>query len=277
MKDSTSAWEVIQALRALQTIDDEVSGVAEERDRLRGRLDQLKQLLDRGREDLATRQRKIVDAESWYREQTLALKSEQEKLGVMKSKLAGVTKSKEYMAIQRELEMLRQNIGEKEDELERFTEALDSHKSAVKEEDDKLAALEKEANDEDKATQSRLDEFEAKIKETSIRRQEWIDIIPADILRRYERVKSRREGLAIVPAVDGRCSGCYMAVPPQLYNVLLRRDSLEICPSCNRYIFYRDDVPTEEEEEPEEPVKKKATKKKATKKTTKKKAAASTS
>ena len=260
MKDSTSAWEVIQALRALQTIDDEVSGVAEERDRLRNRLDQLKELLDRGREDLATRRRKISDAEGWYRDQTLALSTEQEKLGLMKAKLASVTKSKEYMAIQRELEMLRQNISEKEDELERFTEALESHKSAVGGEDDKLSALEAEANTEDEATQNRLEEFEARIKETSVRRQEWIDQIPADVLRRYERVKSRREGLAIVPAVDGRCSGCYMAVPPQLYNVLLRRDSLEICPSCNRYIFYPDDIPTEEVEE--EPVKKKATKKK---------------
>ena len=49
MKDSTSAWDIIQALRALQSIDDEVSGVAEERDRLRERLEQLKELLERGR------------------------------------------------------------------------------------------------------------------------------------------------------------------------------------------------------------------------------------
>ena len=135
MKDSTSAWDIIQALRALQSIDDEVSGVAEERDRLRERLEQLKALLERGRDDLATRRRKIGDAEAWFREQNLSLSAEQEKLGQMKAKLGSVTKSKEYMAIQRELEMLRQNINEKEDELERFTDALESHKSAVTEED----------------------------------------------------------------------------------------------------------------------------------------------
>jgi len=240
---SPDPWQIIEALRALQEIDDEVRSVAEERGRLRGRLDGLHEALERGEEDLGSRRRKIADAEEWYRDQQEKLRADHEKVAKLKAQLGQVTKSKEYMAIQRELEMLRQQINDKEDELQRFTEALESHKAAVADEEEKLCELRREADGEEKATAQSLKDFDGRIDETEEKRRKWTVRIPADVLRRYERVKSRRNGLAIVQVVDGRCSGCHMTVPPQLLNVLQRRDSLEICPSCNRYIYM-----TEQEE-----------------------------
>ncbi len=249
MKDSLPAWETIQALRALQSIDNDIRTVAEERTLLRSRLEQLSELLARGKEDLDARRRKIADAESWYQEQLSTLKLERDKIARRKAQLAAVTKSKDYIAIQRDLEMLRQSVAEKEEELERFTEALESHKSAVAEEESKLGTLEAEAKAEEKATQKRLNEFDKRISETGEKRQEWVDKIAGDVLRRYERVKSRREGIAIVTvSPDGRCSGCHITLPPQLQNVLQRKDSLEICPSCNRYVCVEDGEKEEEEE-----------------------------
>ncbi len=243
MKESAPAWQTIEALCALQEIDNKVHSVADERDNLRARLDQLSQLLERGREDLGNRLRKITDAEEWYRSQQDLLVTEKDKIARLKSQMAGVTKSKEYMAVQRELEMLRKASNERAEELDRFTEALESHKSAVAEEEAKLKELESEANSENDMTQGRIEDFDKRIKKIDRTRRNWLEKIPANVLRRYERVKSRREGIAIVKVVKERCSGCYMIIPPQLYNVLLRRDSLEICPSCNRYIF----VPEDEE------------------------------
>ena len=174
---------------------------------------------------------------------------DKEKIARLKGKLGSVSKSKEYMAIQRELETLRQIVNEKQEELDKFTEALDSHKSAVGEEEAKLANLESEASAEEEATQGRIGAFDKKINSTIKKRSKWTDQIPPDVLRRYERVKSRREGVAIVRAQNGRCTGCHMNIPPQLFNVLLRRDSIEICPSCNRYVYValEDSVGIEEE------------------------------
>tara|TARA_B100000029_G_C17588904_1_gene961943 strand:+ start:2459 stop:3235 length:777 start_codon:yes stop_codon:yes gene_type:complete len=237
LKESAPAWQTIEALCALQEIDNQVHSVADERDNLRARLEQLNQLLERGREDLGNRLRKISDAEDWYRAQQDLLVTEKEKISRLKSQMGGVTKSKEYMAVQRELEMLRKASNERAEELDRFTEALESHKSAVGEEESKLKELESEANSENDMTQGRIEDFDKRINEIDGSRQDWLDKIPANVIRRYERVKSRREGTAIVEVIKERCAGCYMIIPPQLYNVLLRRDSLEICPSCNRYIY----------------------------------------
>jgi hypothetical protein len=47
-----------------------------------------------------------------------------------------------------------------------------------------------------------------------------------------------RKGLAVVAVKDGTCRGCNMRIPPQLYNVLQRGNSLELCPTCNRIIYW---------------------------------------
>jgi predicted nucleic acid-binding Zn-ribbon protein len=237
LKESASTWDTIVALRALQEIDNKARVVAEERDRLRARLAQLEEALSRGQEDLDNRQRKISDAEVWHKDQKALLKTEKDKVSKLKAKLATVTKSKEYMAIQRELEMHRQSINDKEEELARFTEALGSHRSAVSEEDNRLNDLRNEAGEEQSATKKSITKFDRQIKKINNDRQEFTEQVPADILRRYERVKSRREGIAICEVHEGRCKGCNMTIPPQLFNVILRRDSLEICPSCNRYVY----------------------------------------
>jgi predicted nucleic acid-binding Zn-ribbon protein len=247
LKETASTWDTIVALRALQEIDNSARVVADERDRLRIRLAQLQEALERGQEDLDNRQRKISDAEVWFGEQQDGLKLEKEKASKLKAKLAAVTKSKEYMAIQRELEMHRQSINDKEEELSRFTDALGSHRKAVSDEESRLTSLQDEANEEKSATKRSINKFEKKITAINGNREQYTALVPADILRRYERVKSRREGIAICEVQNGHCKGCNMTIPPQLFNVILRRDSLEICPSCNRYVYVGIEEKTEEE------------------------------
>ncbi len=237
MNEATSAWEIILNLRKMQEIDNKAREVSVERDQIKGRLDDLKNLLERGRADLEARRRKISEAEAWHKEQKVVLDEEHKKIGRLKAQLGSVSKNKEYMAIQRELEILRQTVAEKEEELERFTEALNSHRAAVQEEQEKLNELESQAGSEDNATQKTITSFERKINKITKERESFSAKIPKQVVRRYDRVRVRREGKAIVAVSDGRCSGCHMRIPPQLFNVLLRRNSLETCPSCNRYIF----------------------------------------
>ena len=45
-------------------------------------------------------------------------------------------------------------------------------------------------------------------------------------------------GIGLVSVIEGNCQGCNMKLPPQLYNVLQRGNSIEQCPSCLRIIFW---------------------------------------
>jgi predicted nucleic acid-binding Zn-ribbon protein len=61
--------------------------------------------------------------------------------------------------------------------------------------------------------------------------------VKAADLRKYDRIRENRGGLAMVGVSKGVCSGCFMNVPPQLFNELLREDQLHACPACNRLMY----------------------------------------
>ena len=64
-------------------------------------------------------------------------------------------------------------------------------------------------------------------------------------LRKYDTILAHRDGIAIVGVTDGVCQGCFMSIPPQQYNNLLKGDELFICPTCQRLTYYK---PANEEE-----------------------------
>ncbi|EKD38700.1 MAG: hypothetical protein ACD_75C00638G0001, partial [uncultured bacterium] len=75
-------------------------------------------------------------------------------------------------------------------------------------------------------------------REKDLQRNEQATKIKAGTLRKYNTLRERRNGKAVVNVVDGVCQGCFMAIPPQLYNQLLRGDQLLECPTCQRMIHY---------------------------------------
>ena len=72
----------------------------------------------------------------------------------------------------------------------------------------------------------------------------------------YKRLVKGGKMPGIVAVVSGSCNGCNMALPPQLYNLLIAADAASdgkmfTCPTCSRIIFYK---PPEAEAEEETPV-----------------------
>jgi len=64
--------------------------------------------------------------------------------------------------------------------------------------------------------------------------------ITGELLSIFKRVKSQQpDGRAIVRVQGAVCQGCHMNIPPQMYNELQREDSLKMCPSCERIIYWQ--------------------------------------
>jgi predicted nucleic acid-binding Zn-ribbon protein len=89
--------------------------------------------------------------------------------------------------------------------------------------------------------QTKLDELQARIDGIQTEREKIIKEIPASLLKRYDALRERRQGVAVVEAKAGSCLGCYMGLPPQMYNNLLKVSELVTCPHCQRVLFVRQD------------------------------------
>ena len=59
-----------------------------------------------------------------------------------------------------------------------------------------------------------------------------------DLLKKYDILREKRNGQAVVPAWKEVCNGCHMNIPPQMYNELQKPEILMLCPNCNRIIYW---------------------------------------
>lgn len=231
--------ETIDALIELQRVDDEILGHRAQRDELAADLDRLKSLLSQKARELQDKREKLDEATRFYEEKNQELQADSDRIARSKRKLNSVTNSREYAAMQKELEQLRRKYREEEQELERLGQAIQEYKDSIAAEEEKLADLEGEVAREEEASGDRLRELDAKIEEVDARKREIESRLDTRLARRYERVLKRRGGKAVVPAVDGKCTGCQMKLPPQTFIQVQRRETLETCPNCQRYLYFQ--------------------------------------
>ncbi len=66
------------------------------------------------------------------------------------------------------------------------------------------------------------------------------ELLPADLLHRYDDIKNIRAGVAVGEVVDEICQGCHVKVRPQLYVETLDLKEIHECENCRRIMFIRE-------------------------------------
>lgn len=237
---------LITALRALQDVDKQKIEAEKERRSITERVEQLGGMLTELERDLAEKHEKLKEAERWYKERERELKEDNEKIKRAQGRLNNLSKAKEYAAVQREIEILRRGNAQKEEEILKLLAVMDEFKVAVEEEESKLTSMRQDVESERSTTSSRVSELDKRLSGYITDRKKYESDVPKAILQRYMRIQKAWQGLAVALVNHkGSCGGCHRQVPPQLYNTLLRQDSLESCPYCNRFLY----VDPEEQQE----------------------------
>lgn len=139
-----------------------------------------------------------------------------------------VTSPRELQAMQAEIEGLRRRASTLEDEILEVMEAVEPI-------DAERGRLEDRLEEHQRASQrlrEAIDEAEGAIDEeladTSARRAAAAEEIDADLLARYERLRSQLDGIAIARLDGGRCAGCHLSLPATELDAIRRAPAEEI-------------------------------------------------
>jgi len=228
----------IEALTELQRVDDEIRGHKLQRDELAANLTRLQAILDRMQEELQEKQDKLAEASHFYNEKQIELRTDGDRLAKAKVKLANVTRTKEYAAMQRELDNLRRKYSDDEQELKRLDGAIEEYETSIRDQAAKLAELQDEVTREENSSADRLGQLDGEIERIAERKEAIRERLEDALCARYERILGRREGKAVVAARGGKCTGCQMRLPPQQFIMVQRGQTLEVCASCQRFLFF---------------------------------------
>ena len=186
---------------------------------------------------LAEKRLELADTSASRKPQEQEKKDASEQLSRAKAKSSQVRNLKEQNAVQRELENTRRQLEQREEEITKLSQAITEQQGKIAEHEARVGDQRKELAAEHDRVAKRIAELQGKLQAARTRREELATKLRPDFLKKYSTIRIRR-GLAIVAVHDGTCRGCNMRIPPQLYNIIQRGASLEICPNCNRMIYW---------------------------------------
>lgn len=152
---------------------------------------------------------------------------------------------KELQALQREIDQARQNNGELEEELIRIMQELDVIKAQIQAKEAEISTMQEQWQNQQKELDEQIHRIDTAVSKAIVRRQDIATQVTGDLISRYDLIFSRRGGTAVVEVAAGICQGCFMNVPPQLWNEIIRNEKLHLCPSCQRILFVK---PVEEQQ-----------------------------
>jgi predicted nucleic acid-binding Zn-ribbon protein len=188
---------------------------------------------------LASERQALGETERYYGEQKGLLTEDEIQVAGAKHKLAQAKNSKEYMAAQREIDQRREGLAAREGEIAKLVEAVDAKKKLLADRSTDVDSLKGSIAKDGEAAKARMSEIEAKIAEQRAERDKLAAGVKPEVLKRYSSIRMRR-GLAVVSVRNGTCQGCNMNIPPQLFIVIQRGQTIETCPSCHRIIYWED-------------------------------------
>jgi predicted nucleic acid-binding Zn-ribbon protein len=163
----------------------------------------------------------------------------QARLTKFKDQLYEVKTNREYQAMQKEIEMARDELGQIEEKvLERMIEA-DTLTLALKQAEAALATQQKSVQAEKATLGQELLTVETSLKEALQARSALMTSLQPRLLELFDQVSRMRKGVAICSATrDGLCSVCNVRLRPPVFQQVRHNDTIIQCESCQRILYY---------------------------------------
>lgn len=229
----------IEVLASLQTVDREIKEHAGLKQSL---LDEL-QAKER---DVQAKQKEVdaltvaaADKEKLRAEKDRVFQDEGKKATDKRMRMNRVKNAKELQALQREIDMMRHANGELEEELIKIMQEIDAIKASRAAKEAEMAALQDAWQKQQQELGGQISAIDQAVAEKLSRRQGIAANVARDLISRYELIFSRRGGNAVVEISGGICQGCFMNIPPQMGNEIIRSEKIHNCPSCQRIVYVK--------------------------------------
>ncbi len=231
--------EQLLKLIKLQEVDLQIRKINKELETEPEAIKALRKELKEVKEDLATAKAELEEREKVKRDAELELQDCEERIKKSKQKMTEVKTNKEYQALLTEIDELQSLKSEWEDKIIVAMDEIEEAKKIVEEKEKIVKELEQRLKEAQQRLEQSFAHFKKELAQLRQKREEMAKTMDKDLLKRYDFIRSRRNGIAVAAVNAEVCEGCNMHIPPQKYNELLKGDKLMTCPTCQRIIYWK--------------------------------------
>ena len=197
--------------------------------------------------DIALFRAEWSEKDKQRQEKEQLLQEESKKATEKRMRMNRIKNIKELQALQREIDQIKLGNSQLEEEVIKLLEEAESYASALRAKEEELKQLEAAWREKQGEIEAQVAGIERAVAEASALRQAIATRLNRELIERYELIFSRRGGMAVVTVSDGICQGCYMNIPPQLWNEIIKSEKLILCPSCHRILYSKPTVPNDKQ------------------------------
>jgi predicted nucleic acid-binding Zn-ribbon protein len=171
---------------------------------------------------------------------TTEIEQKQAQIDKYQQQLFQIKKNEEYTALLHEIELLKKQIGLKEERIITLMVEVDEAKARLEEDKKRIQVEQDEIDRQCADIDAELAEAQKARRGLEDERAPIAKQIEPSLMSRYNRIRaSKKTGPAVVPLNGEVCSGCHMHVTAQMVNEVLGGKP-HACHHCGR-ILYSDD------------------------------------
>ncbi len=232
--------EEIHKLIKLQAIDSEIAGFDNIIAKQKAIIADREQAIVQKQENIATFRAKIELLNQKQRE----TKAEHDDAGVRvkdrQNKMMQVQTSREHQSLLKEIEESKKTLKETEDRVLQFLEQIEQLENEVVTLENICSGEQQLLAEAIGTVEKEIKRIESSKKSVVLQREKEASTLQEAYLKRYTMLLKRRDGLAVVALNQNVCQGCYMGLPPQQVIEIRKFDKLNLCPTCQRILYYKE-------------------------------------
>ncbi len=233
--------EQIRLLVELQELDTEIIARAKKIKKIPLKISSMERPLKDSDASLEAEKKKLQATEKKKKDRELELQANEDRIGKLKDRTAGIKDNKAYQAHLKEIETVERTSRGIEDVILEHMEELEERSMEVATAEEALAGRKQEAEKLRKELEAEVREAEKELDAFKARRPRYTGSLERENYDAYMQLLRAHDGLAVTEARDEVCTGCSMTIMPQLFVEIKKNDLIFQCPQCKRFLYHREE------------------------------------
>ena len=229
--------EMLDRLVHLQETDEKIVALQKEEEKIPREIEEQEQGFENSKGRLTQVQESLEELEGKFSQFSRELEEAKDQQRRSQARALAVKTQREYQAVQREGEFARKRRGELDGQVRELQEEKGILEESLLEAQQDLEGKEAALEEKRKQAEARMKAIRDEREDLQKTREVEAGLIEPELMGKYQRVFQRYRGKGLVRVTGGVCNGCFMMIPPQLYNQVLAHGGIHTCPNCGRIIY----------------------------------------
>lgn len=239
----------IETLIKLQEVDTVILDIHRKIEEFPEIIQQLDKQLSDKEEKVVKLQASIEEQEKIRRSKELDVDTNNERIKKYQGQLLQVKTNKEYSALLAEIKGLKSKNSLTEDDILELMESVERARKTLATTQEELKEEKTRIQQEKQRKETEQVELQKKLQQEQKQRDAFAKSIEGNILKEYSKLLGLRHGVAVTSVGDGGvCTGCHVALTPQMFAEVKTGEYVHRCPTCFRFLYWTNSDSQGEEE-----------------------------